>query len=96
MAAFVPAGIGAGAIQHAIDDKRRHTLPSSPEMPAEPAGDAEQREPNQRVADRRAVAALHQFLEPFARDGAGIPFRRGQAQFLGELAVLADETVIAF
>src|ERR1017187_2152412 len=65
-------------------------------MPAEPAGDAEQHEPEQCVADGRAVLALHQFLEPFARDRAGIPLRRGEAHFFRELTAAANQAVIAF
>ena len=95
MAALVPARVRAGTIKDAVNEKGRQTPPGSPEMPAQPAGEAQQPKPEQRVANRRAIPALHQGLQPLARNGTGIPFRRGQPMFLGKFAVAADQTVIA-
>ncbi len=41
MTAFMPARIRAGTIEHAINYEGRHAQPGSPEMPAEPAGEAQ-------------------------------------------------------
>src|ERR1035441_915488 len=51
---------------------------------------------NQSSVSRMAGPRLNKFLEPFARDRAGIPLRRGEAHFFRELAVAANQAVIAF
>ena len=59
VAAFVPARVARRAVEDAVDEEERHAPPGAPEVDAAGAADDQQAEPDDRVADRRPVRALH-------------------------------------
>ena len=94
VARFVPAGIGGRPVDYAIqqegDDRPRAAPPG-----VGPAAEAEkQREPEQRVADGRAVPPLQQLAHLGLRHGTRVPVRFGQPLLDGQGGVRTDETVI--
>ena len=95
VAAFVPAAVGRRAVEHAVDDEEGNRGPSPPEIVAEAARHDERREPDQGVADRRAVLAPHQLLEVRARDRRRVPFRRREPGRDSLIGLRTDEAVIA-
>ncbi len=62
MAAFVPARVAGGAVEHAVDEEERHAPPGAPEINAAGSGSQDGGDPDDRVADRRTVGTLHQLL----------------------------------
>ena len=95
MAAFVPARVAGGAVEHAVDEEERHAPPCAPEPDA--AGGRAQYggDPDDGVADRRAVGALHQLLHRLARHVGVIPFGRGQPGLDRDPRAFADQAVVA-
>ena len=78
MAAFVPARVAGRAVEHAIDEEERHAPPCAPEPDAAGGRAQDGDDPDDGVADRRPVGALHQLLHRLARDIGVIPLGRGQ------------------
>src|SRR5271154_6976766 len=64
-------------------------------MIGERARNAEASEPQQGVANRRAVLAPHQLLHVLARHRTGVPLRRDQPLVLGRLRVGAHQAVVS-
>src|SRR5580700_9564216 len=95
MAALVPAAVGRGAVEHAVDDKEGNCGPASPKMIAEASGHYERCDPDQRIPDRRTVLATHQPLKLRALDRRRVPFRRREPGRDGLIGLRADEAVIA-
>ena len=96
VAAFVPARIRRRAVEHAVGKEERHAPPAAPEPDAAGAGDDEQAKPDQRVADGRRVAALHQLLHLLARDVGVIPLGCRKPVRHCCFGIAADEAVVAF
>jgi len=88
---LVPAGIGGRGVKRAVNHEWEDGPPraQAPEHEAADAGTDNQREPEQRVPDGGAVAALKQLAHLLPRHGRGIPRRLGQAFFNGPRRVLA-------
>ena len=94
--AFVPARVARRAVEHAVDGEEGDAPPGAPEVDARPPPSQDQRgQPDDGVADRRAVGALHQLLHRLARNVGVIPFRRGKPGFDRPARALADKAVVA-
>src|ERR1019366_4130002 len=72
MTRLMPPWTGRRSVKHAIDEKTGNGPPSMPRQKTERAGDDDRRKPDQRIADGRAVAPLHEFFHSRARDFARI------------------------
>ena len=95
MAALVPAAVGRGAVEHAVNEKEGNRGPGPPKIVAEASGHDERCEPDERVPDRRTVLAAHQLLELGARDRRRVPSRRREPGRDGLVGLRTDKAVIA-
>ena len=95
VAAFVPARIGRRTVEHAVADEERHRPPGAPEDVAAGPGQREGGEPDDGVADRRTVGALHQLLHPLARNVGLVPFGGRQPALNRGFGIAADQAVVA-
>ena len=93
--AFMPAGIAGRAVHDPIGQPERHCPPAAPEVDAAGGKDHMRRSPDDRVADRRPVGALHQVLHHLARDVGVIPLGGGQPDLLGIVRRGTGQAVVA-
>ncbi len=95
VAGLMPARVRGRGVEGAVDQEGGHGPPRAPEHETTHAGGDDQREPEERVADARAVSALEQFAHRLLRHGRSIPGRLGQTFFNGPRGVLAHQAVVA-
>ena len=95
VAAFVPARVRRGTVEHPIDEEEGDAPPGAPEIDA-PGGAGDKRgEPHCRIADRRAVLAPHQLLHPLPRNVGVIPVGRREPAGDGGFRIPSDQAVVA-
>ena len=95
MAGFMPTRVGRGGIELAVDGKRDDGPPGAPQRQPRQPERQQQREPEQRVAHRRAIAALQQLAHLLLGDRRGVPLRIRQAPLHRQGRVFTDQAVIA-
>ena len=95
VAAFVPARVARRAVEHAVDEEERHAPPGAPEIDRAGCGAEDRGDPDDRVADRRTIGALHQLLHRLARNVGVVPLGRGEAGLDRPARAFADQTVVA-
>ena len=98
MAAFVPARVRRGAVEHAVADEERHAPTRCPRAAAAPAPKThEAAEPDRGVADRRAgLRAASAPSSACAGCRCGTTRRRRGRISTARCAVPADQAVVAF
>ena len=96
VARLVPARVRRRAVQDAVAEQQRdpHEVAGQERPRAQPTEQRQQGEPQQRVADRRAVAALHQLLHPGPLDRWLVPPRSGEPGRPRGGALRAEQPVV--
>lgn len=91
---LMPTRVRRRGVKHRVCRIRQDNPPSAPKREGGPTGKAQQREPQDRVTNGRAVASLEKLAHLGAGHRALIPIRLGKSPFDRLDRILAGEAVI--
>jgi hypothetical protein len=94
MPGLVPAGVRRRAVEHAVGEEAGDAPGARPQEAADHPGSEQQPEPERGVAQRRAVAAAHELLDPLAGHLGVVPLGRHEPHPLGRVGTGSDQRVV--